>query len=481
MMGHAALILAYLHAILIFWLDSKSICAARVKGAVKELEEEHFDEEAKQLAKLECIEGMEDGDDKTNKLCEAVLIVGGIVPVLKSSGESDLAKKISRLIPQYGNQYSLYFVCGPVMSNLILMIAAIIHYTCIGNNQAQDTAICYIVAWGAATVWDTIITCSGVFIKQHDFSPGEDAFVPGANGEKHRSHVEGHHHHADVAEFFLRAEGHHQPPTHEHYRTARLAGLTVIVWGETILQLTQTGVKTVYGANWESNIYLFFTLFSAILFAKSYFEQHPAELEDHALASETPHRAILWSAIYTPFYLFATLAFGGGVEIVFAVISSEHNLPSWKGRIVFGATGAIILFSTLLLQTHADNARMRMKYPLKWLGSQIGRVTIGVFSLLCAYAFEPWKNGYASDKGNMWFLAIYIFMFAGGWYVYNSILYIVASCTIQADIDKELKERRRAQKALRKPKKSNTRADTSPALPTMGGKGPSDAVLDDHL
>ena len=31
------------------------------------------------------------------------------------------------------------------------------------------------------------------------------------------------------------------PPLHEEYRIARLKGLAVIVWGETILQLTGTG------------------------------------------------------------------------------------------------------------------------------------------------------------------------------------------------------------------------------------------------
>jgi len=436
---------------------------------------------------------MEDGDDKINKLCEAVLIVGAIVPVLKNAGESGLARKISRLIPQYGNQYSLYFLCGPIMSNLILLIAAIVHHTCIGNSQAQETAYCYIIAWGASTLWDIIITYSGVFTKQHDFSPGEDAFVPGADGEKHRSHCEGHHHHADVAEFFLRAKGHHQPPTHEHYRTARLAGLTVIVWGETILQLTQTVVSPVYGGNWQANTYLFFALFSAILFAKSYFEQHPAELEDHALASETPVRAILWSAIYTPFYLFATLAFGGSMEIVFAVLYQDslpggYILPSWKGRIVFGATGAIIILNTLLLSAHADSARLRRKYPLKWLGSQIGRYTIGVFALLCAWEFEPWKNGYASEAGNMWFLSIIVFAFAGGWYLYNSALYIIASLTIQADIDAYLHAARDVSKALRVPIRDASKALRGPkkaqntsAPPTMGGKGPTDAVLNDAL
>jgi len=172
-------------------------------------------------------------------------------------------------------------------------------------------------------------------------------------------------------------------------------------------------------------------LLAAILFAKTYFTQSPKTVRDYALAAweDSPLRCNLWNHVLHPLYFFAALAFGGGVEIVYAVISGTAVLPDWKGRLVFDSMGAIMILSTGLLICHNDSQRMRTMKPLPWLAANVARVSLGLISFWVGRNWhaandsrdEPWRQDYASGT-DKYFLGFLILVFAAAWYLLAEII-----------------------------------------------------------
>lgn len=536
-MGHLAVVLAYLHAILLFWRDSKHIEPERVEEVLEELrkarlvtDEEPCDGETLERtinAELEvnllCPQGFKYFDKiskfsdiakmpeepehllqkKRIELVKASAVVQSLSAELRTRGLDKEAESVLKLIPQYGTQYNLYFLCGPIMVNLIMAITSIIHYSVIGNNQAEDTAICYIVGWGTAILWDVIITECGAFKRQVDFTPG-DHLMEETRGlsrktsqqqlqeetydfykdMKLNSHDDGHNSKIDVREFFMLAEGNHMPPLHEEYRIARLKGLAVIVWGETILQLTGTGVTPTFMNNKKAYIYLMSVLAAAILFAKTYFTQSPKTVRDYALSAwfESPFRCNLWNHVLHPLYFFAALAFGGGVEVVYAVMSETAVLPDWKGIIVFDSMGALIILTTCLLICHNDSQRMRTMKPLPWLAANTLRFSLGVVAIVTGRWHQPWKEDYASGE-DKYFLGFLILVFAGAWYCLGELIQRIGQL-MRSKAGRANKQK----KASKRMNGGEAPANASMAPPTMGkaqadpiANTPEDKVLSHGL
>lgn len=278
---------------------------------------------------------------------------------------------------------------------------------------------------------------------------------------KLNSHDDGHDHKKDVREFFLLAEGNHMPPLHEHYRIARLKGLAVIVWGETILQLTGTGVQPTFMNNKEAYVYLMSVLLAAILFAKTYFTQSPNNMRDYALSAwkESPLRCNLWNHVLHPLYFFAALAFGGGVEIVYAVISGTVILPDWKGILVFDSMGALMILTTCLLICHNDSQRMRTMKPLPWLAANTLRFSLGVVAIIIGRCHQPWKEDYANGH-NKYFLGFLILVFAGAWYWLAELIQMIGQ-VLRSNAG-------RAEKQKKSSKHMNGGEAPANAPPTMG-------------